>query len=144
MLAPESEFPDIIRPFSRIIISSFSNKQQSLERTGVIRTETAICHSFYHPIFGAQDGTSLVCRFAILVAGRPAGRPLRALAVHYVPLSDEISHPRPKTADSHSICNKHWQVVVLGKPKLPCRSIGQPAKLARHGTPDVSTVTCRS
>jgi hypothetical protein len=37
----------------------------------------------------------------------PEGRRLLgASAVRHVPLSDEISHHRPKTADSHSISNK--------------------------------------
>ena len=50
MLAPESELHRIIRPFSRIITSSFANGQQSLDRTCVFRTKIDIRHSFYHPI----------------------------------------------------------------------------------------------
>jgi hypothetical protein len=38
----------------------------------------------------------------------PKGRQLLgASAARHVPLSDEISRHRPKTADSHSIANKH-------------------------------------
>jgi hypothetical protein len=50
MLATESELHRIIKPFSRIITSSFANGQQSLDRTCVICTKIVTQHRFYHPI----------------------------------------------------------------------------------------------
>jgi hypothetical protein len=67
MLAPKREFGCIIGPFSRIIISSFSNEQQSPKRICIVRTEMVMWHSFYRPM-EPNASTSLVR----LAAGRPA------------------------------------------------------------------------